>query len=105
MTTAKPTTETKHTPGPWTLTKERALVVDGQALEHQAYMVSSAPGCTIVAAVVATKSAANARLIAAAPELLEALRAIEWTAGGANDKHNAFQIINIARAAIAKATA
>lgn len=68
--------ETKHTPGPWDL-------CEAHPCSHGARVLA---GCRIIATVVggigrrATKSGrANARLIAAAPDLLEALRAVEWS--------------------------
>jgi hypothetical protein len=75
----------KHTPGPWSI-NERAQVVAADG-GHIAY-VECAP-------VIA-----NARLVAAAPELLEALQLIAQTDPGA-----LLSMRSIARAAIAKATA
>jgi hypothetical protein len=84
----------KHTPGPWTYDRSgyslyvnsgrelvTALSMDGKRMET---------------------SEANARLIAAAPELLEALKSvIAWL--DAPDE-SAFSDSELARAAIAKAT-
>ena len=88
-----------HTPGPWKLKL-------GKGIEYT-YLVSAAKGQDVVnwahypnATKAETK--ANARLIAAAPDLLEALRDIAsgtydtWTEG--------YRAQQIARAAIAKAT-
>jgi len=78
-----------HTPGPWTVESDgTTLVMDGQ----------------IVATAIAPDGArideqrANARLIAAAPDLLVALQAVLRVADRATVEFDA------ARAAIAKAT-
>lgn len=85
----------KHTPGPWT----EHTFADEKFVE-----IRAGGGCRIVAHVFLDNGnrEANARLIAAAPELLEALLAfvatfdgVEVTPGGDVAK---------ARAAIAKAT-
>ena len=61
-----------HTPGPWSISQSRGLY-SGEA--RNLYTVSGACGtiCTTPNPSVAD-NAANARLIAAAPELLAALR-------------------------------
>lgn len=60
----------EHTPGPWTVRPEI-----GRA--HQRYIGNRAPDALLVAEVIDTlddgQCDANARLIAAAPDLLEAL--------------------------------
>lgn len=57
-------TNTKHTPGPW-------YVVDETRIEQKVFgMISNVRG--EVSPHYATEANANARLIAAAPELLEA---------------------------------
>lgn len=79
-------TEGRHTPGPWSMRRGHPYGPDGQPLliggkTHEA--------------------AANKRLIAAAPDLLEAARAAEqWLSGWAS----ASPYIDALRAAIAKAT-
>lgn len=88
-----------HTPGPW--------FVRGQQKGMEAYcptrhIYSAAEGNTGCIAGV-TGSMANARLIAAAPELLAALERLEsgirlWISRGVSDEDMA-----LARAAIAKA--
>lgn len=78
--------ETKHTPGPWDIVK----------VDCGVFKISGAFAC---------ENSANAALIASAPDLLEALRAIKaaledgsvLTQEGIEDMHD------IARAAIAKA--
>ena len=63
-------TKTQHTPGPWDLVFR----------QHHTFVESLATGCGNVATVSegrsVAESAANARLIAAAPELLEAAGAV-----------------------------
>lgn len=78
--------ENKHTPGPWTVGDTPAIVYDDNA-------------CEVAIATFNQESfEANARLIAAAPELLAALEA--WV-----DCEIASQeCFKLSRAAIAKAT-
>lgn len=87
----------KHTPGPWhTGGKLDAIVYapDGYAVAGcQTYHGLRDEACT----------AANARLIAAAPELLEALDMMERHFSRYDDTHNNL-VLEQARAAIAKAT-
>ena len=87
---------TKHTPGPW-----RAL--ESKSSQHQVWKgddhIASAWGTD----VPGDEQLANARLIAAAPELLDALKRIVSVASveltGRRD-----DVLEQARAAIAKAT-
>lgn len=69
-------TQVKHTPGPWTDISDRANA------RHPMALIST--NCLDSISIDATKSGrtfdesrANARLIAAAPEMLDALRTIE----------------------------
>jgi hypothetical protein len=92
----------KHTPGPWwPVDDDHPVTADG----YVKAIVAEKPSI-----IVAYSSEDNARLIAAAPELLEALRQLmfrtghKWEEGGnavevANRKH----VRELARAAIAKA--
>lgn len=106
---------TKHTPGPWTVLPEEVdrdyIRVRGTRLGER-YKVANVPTVTGrgVPAREADETRANARLIAAAPELLEALEVLEaYVANnivtdyptGIDIEGTAFQR---ARAAIAKAT-
>jgi hypothetical protein len=59
--------ETKHTPGPWIASGAKVLD-KRQTLLADVHQTASRPS--------ADESAANARLIAAAPELYEALRVL-----------------------------
>ena len=87
---------TKHTPGPWhgeTITGRHKVWADRGLNEDQA--------------VIATvDTSANARLIAAAPELLEALNGFEPVdvVNFARWMERYQVVMNNARAAIAKAT-
>jgi hypothetical protein len=56
---------TKHTPGPWQVASEATATILGP----------SPTGLRIIAVAEEPNQTANAKLIAAAPELLEALRA------------------------------
>ena len=59
----------KHTPGPWVASKRNQRTIVQQVL-NDSYAVAE------VHAVYGNEAEANARLIAAAPEMLEALEAI-----------------------------
>lgn len=98
---------TKHTPGPWrTMDRpENAIWIQGQPDENGYREICTLPNYQLLKR---EQTEANARLIAAAPELLEALRACDLflTAHGqgwinaSNEGRNAWKM---ARAAIAKA--
>lgn len=68
----------KHTPGPWTAERHGGVtaVVDGRRVQVAAAMGQGPMYGPSETDVVAIQSA-NARLIAAAPELLEALRCLQ----------------------------
>ena len=94
----------KHTPGPWLIaesvvsrhavTNMRRIRSKNEGLEHGAV-------CDVYGIQDGSEASANARLIAAAPDLLEALQGIV----SADDAHELTQKhIESARAAIAKAT-
>jgi len=91
---------TNHTPGPWVIRK---------AKENGACSVVSESkdlaGFTFIAALTPSDEA-NARLIAAAPELLESLRElVEWSDDmEANYPYDITPMLAKARAAIKKAT-
>lgn len=89
MTNTKP----QHTPAPWDITEHEDKLYIGNLQSSE------------LAVVCGTK--ANARLIAAAPELLEALdRLVTYYAGsGINTREFSEDLhpVNIARSAIAKA--
>ena len=92
----------KHTQGPWKLTKGTAFEYDHLIHdEDKNAVVCFGPyGCRTKA-----ETKANARLIAAAPDLLEALQGLaagDFGAGGWTDAMEAFA--QKARAAITKAT-
>jgi hypothetical protein len=63
---------TKYTPGPWRVTS--AGFDEGTEVNEATYVVAADPHMEL--------SLANARLIAAAPELVDALRAIQKTMDG-----------------------
>lgn len=109
----------KHTPGPWTLLPEEAdkdyLRIRGTRLGGR-YKVANVNHIRYegVHAVVRERddaeSMANARLIAAAPELLEALKGLDeaYCRAGTpltrEERHEDRKRLIAARAAIAKAT-
>ena len=100
---------TKHTPGPWRVSTANPLQVNtdkgGDSVgvaESQKY---NAPNTFCDP----NEAEANAKLIAAAPELLEALDGLLLTVGMTAFKHEGQRAVlqeacDIARAAIAKAT-
>ena len=91
----------KHTPGPWRINGNnmfRWIVADSEVFTHSDDVNRSAYGGNMVCESV---HEANARLIAAAPELLEALKELMVAA----DRVSAEPVTRLgkARAAIAKA--
>mgnify|MGYP003145115678 CR=1 FL=1 len=108
---------TKHTPGPWTVTPHPYLPI--ASIHHGPHDPGGVPICAVNMRSLAALSEsgdseddANARLIAAAPELLAALVAIVVNArlapdqrmGGATDAYSVpTDDIDAARAAITKA--
>ena len=97
---------TNHTPGPWAAVEHG--VICEKCTSHGNFYV-----CGLIDPDN-DEDKANARLIAAAPELLEALKSVlEIGAGGVIERretgkptwHALDEVANIARNAIAKATA
>ena len=98
----------KHTPGPWAAESEGSIVAveSGRDAGRVIVELARADGRS-VGGTKAMDAAmeANARLIAAAPELLEALQALEWAVDGvAYIQEEYAEQVAKARAAIAKAT-
>ena len=90
---------TKHTPGPWTVSpSSKASTLTRVFSVDEGRLVASANGPGLSES---GEAEANARLIAAAPELLEALE-LFLSCKVTNDQQN--EAARIARAAIAKAT-
>lgn len=85
----------KHTQGPWTTVARTNSYIDIEAQNQQGYAAKK------IASVSINNHEANARLIAAAPELLEALQLVTMTAGWQYMLAETRDLIN---AAIAKAT-
>ena len=93
-------TETKHTPGPWKTRK--GFFSDAVEIYKPKHLMK--PFIPTEIAIIRSEGPegeANARLISAAPELLEALQAFVKYADDVNDDSPEF---DRARAAIAKAT-
>ena len=89
-------TNTKHTPGPW--------VWDSHYDDLRPLWYSEmSQGCGYLSWDNDETRDANAHLIAAAPDLLEALEAIVATWDGPKYNHFMADNIDLARAAIAKA--
>lgn len=87
--------ERKHTPGPWMVEGRTVYALNDDGYNRFSALVQDAhtPGDELEA---------NAQLIAAAPELLEALEAL--TANYADVEQGGSKNVDKARAAIAKAT-
>jgi hypothetical protein len=85
----------KHTPGPWTAQSNGHY---GFIIEHEGSSIAAVWGQKINMNATPLPASANACLIAAAPDLLEALKGVIAVA---DRKTNEF---DAARAAIAKAT-
>src|SRR5690554_4275769 len=92
----------KHTPGPWFINRESEDVIEGKlsiesvnAETKLSYFIAQVDECK--------SQEANARLISAAPELLEALEAIT-DLYDTDEGCRSLQEYQAARAAIAKAT-
>ncbi len=89
------TTETKHTPGPWTIEYKPGYATRGNS--HAVINAERYPAAFVPAwndpepgeVFAADEAIANARLIAAAPDLLEALdEMVRWNVkrGGPDDQ-------------------
>ena len=88
----------KHTPGPWKAHLDEAYVVTGPDRGRVAIMTHLKGAHGLGGRRSGDESAANARLIAAAPELLEALTdLLGWQTLAPDD------VVAAARAAIARA--
>jgi len=83
----------KPTPGPWVAAGTRVDGPDGELVTYLTGYAKPTP-----------RQAANARLIAAAPDLLEALQQVRKWAEGDDENYTGDHPIARARAAIAKAT-
>ena len=89
----------KHTPGPWVAVARTNAYIDIEAPNQPGYSAKQ------VASTSLTNHEANARLIAAAPEMLDALRRADaWWGDGKWYGPVTPAWLDEARAAIAKAT-
>lgn len=99
---------TKHTPGPWELFEHswsESSIYAGEKNEKQICRLSIYNEATEENQMLLEKEMdANARLIAAAPELLEALQAVIERAESQHWDDASPQVIEQARQAIQKAT-
>lgn len=90
---------TKHTPGPW------RADVGCYTVRADALPLSAATGLDSGAVAVAVQSIHDARLIAAAPELLAALEGVESHNAALKPEYKLSEsLMRQVRAAIAKAT-
>lgn len=93
----------KHTPGPWIVTHDRRLI---EAEYREGYVASvSFYDSQFCGPEDEAEAAANACLIAAAPDMLEALRFAERACASEDfePREALMKILDRARAAIAKA--
>lgn len=96
--------EATHTPGPWEIGE---VIVNGDQLDEESAIIFLPDGGEIT--VETTMSMADAVLVAAAPELLAALKAmmpaLEWKEGGNGTCMLSIEktALRAARAAIVKA--
>ena len=92
----------KHTPGPW-----KDVPIDPLGNEHKASRKVFAPKSSTYVLVAGNNQTADARLIAAAPDLLTALNAIMACIDGDTERgatvHMGPITIDAARSAIARA--
>lgn len=99
--------ETKYTPGPWLISDQGKPATFVYALNPHGYnkfwTLVQGGGNSITERTTDEELEANARLIAAAPELLEACAAIVAWCDKNPPAGDALYCINQARAAIAKA--
>ncbi|TLX12106.1 hypothetical protein [Rhizobium sp. MHM7A] len=99
-------TESKHTPGPWHVdpkSPEESFFEDVNVLRHDGLAIAV---CVHNGDILPPEPEANARLIAAAPDLLEALKefaSMPCETDGAEDLEGGCCRTCRARAAIAKA--
>lgn len=96
---------TEHTPGPWSLQPGDTRVVQAHLASGYTQEVAI---CPIDLALKENSETANARLIAAAPELLAALELatatlIRLTSINPNKRNSIIGTLDVIRAAIAKA--
>lgn len=109
-TGAANTTAARHTPGPWMTNS------DGEVVDRQGRMIAPVIHAHNVPSLAFARGSghniaeddggeANARLIAAAPELLDALREIELLARDIKRSNNADAIVCKCMDVIAKAAA
>ena len=91
----------KHTPGPWIMTRrgEHYHDIHGRRWEELARVVTKTDGAIKDSA----EGMANAKLIAAAPELLEALKHLEGFLSNKGYSEHDPLVRGMARQAIAKA--
>lgn len=99
----------KHTPGPWTANpKHAARDNDGEIIIEQAGGSAPIATCYSINTLFNNDQAkANAALIAAAPDLLEALEVVTLCLAWHEERHGVGmyrKAVESARAAIAKAT-
>jgi hypothetical protein len=97
-----------HIPGPWTV--EEATILEGEPLAYPLHTIWTDRSVLVARTCFAPASEANARLIAAAPDLLKALRDLQHNANrlcdrqlGGTYEDDCRRSIAWAKAAIAKA--
>lgn len=99
-------TTSKHTPGPWTV-GETIIGSRNERIPEGLTVLFRVDGIAVYArhGTLGADPAADARLAAAAPELLEALRALVRDIDTSDDGRPFVETVDRARAALAKAGA
>lgn len=93
--------ETKHTPGPWKA--DKAAIGEYWQVWGDCRVVAEVYGTSDIDPSWAVRPGANARLIAAAPDLLDALQKISKELRTSNDRMKMIEAIEkLTNAALAK---
>lgn len=102
--------ETKHTPGPWKINEGQTYRTTHGALNFTIQQDDGSGFSTVICETFSTNNSANAKLIAAAPEILAALNNILHVCGTVNfSSHNQMReaietTVHLSEEAIKKAT-
>lgn len=97
-------TTAKHTPGPWSIQSESGYCWDvGIESKYVAEIQTGSDGESELDPAERAENHSNAMLIAAAPDLLAALEFVVKNVAADLTHYEADKVIDIARAAIAKA--
>ena len=93
----------KHTPGPWTTQNDGRDIINIQHSNNDPGAISMTLAKVIARMTWRSQAEANARLIAAAPDLLEALKACDEAMSYMSEYDIPITLPDMVKAAIAKA--